>query len=96
MEAGASTSRGLHSIHPVPVFANRQYDNCGHVGGPPVEHVFDIRGCRVSNVCSVQGSGSGHGDGGDEMEMLLKVLLVGYVMYAVLGAPMLAHPRERI
>ena len=29
------------------------------------------------------------------MELLLKVLLVGYVMYAVLGAPMLA-PRERV
>jgi hypothetical protein len=29
-----------------------------------------------------------------EMELVLKVLLVGYVLYAVLGAPMLAQPRE--
>ncbi|MCW2926918.1 MAG: hypothetical protein JWM86_886 [Thermoleophilia bacterium] len=29
------------------------------------------------------------------MELLLKVILVGYVMYAVLGAPMVATHRER-
>lgn len=28
------------------------------------------------------------------MELVLKVLLVGYVLYAVLAAPMLAQPRD--
>lgn len=30
-----------------------------------------------------------------EMELLLKAILVGYVLYAVLGAPMVAPARER-
>lgn len=29
------------------------------------------------------------------MELLLKAILVGYVLYAVLGAPMVAPARER-
>lgn len=30
-----------------------------------------------------------------KMELLLKAILVGYVLYAVLGAPMVAPARER-
>ena len=33
-------------------------------------------------------------EGGDDMEMVLKVALVGYVMYAVLGAPLVATQRR--
>jgi hypothetical protein len=86
----------LHSIHPVPVLANRQYTNCGHIDGLPVEHVFDIGGAGVSNMCSVMRSGGAREtEGAIEMELMLKVVLVGYVLYAVLGAPMLA-PREHV
>lgn len=63
-----------------------------------IEHMFDFVFGRVSNVCSVRCAVGAHGPcpGGSEMELVLKVVLVGYVLYAVLGAPMVATQRERI
>ena len=60
--------------------------------------MFGIEPQRVSNVCS-GGPAPRAGRGGIGMELALKVILVGYVLYAVLGAPMLTGPgaaaRER-
>jgi hypothetical protein len=89
----------LHSIHPVPDFADRQYTmhpRCGQGRGRLIEHMFDIGRSRVSNVCS---GGSGRASAtweAKKMELALKVILVGYVLYAVLGAPMVsAAPHRR-
>lgn len=55
--------------------------------------MFDFGARRVSNVCSVQGSDVDRSEV-DAMKLLLEVMLVGYVLYAVLGAPLLAPMRD--
>ena len=60
----------------------------GQGSGLLIEHMFDSREARVSNMCSVT-----RVDGSCAMEMTIKVLLVGYLVYMVLGAPLLATGR---
>ena len=48
---------------------------------PGIERVFGWQGRRVAPE-------------EDEMELMIKVMLVGYVLYAVLGAPMLSPARD--
>jgi hypothetical protein len=56
--------------------------------------MFDIVQGRVSNICSGEAVGLHAVEGAGEMELMIKVVLVGYVLYAVLGAPMVTARRE--
>lgn len=82
-------SRYLHIVNMIARFAG------GQSGGLLPERMFDIAAGWVSNTCS-RGVASIVRQEGGGVELIIKVVLVGYVAYAVLGAPLLAPRRQRV
>ena len=66
---------------------------------PLYERVFDSRLGRVSNMCSITPRRTRRLRK-EIVELILKVILVGYIVYAVFGAPMVtrtdADPRRTV